>query len=298
MKILLATDGSARAAEAGALLAALPLAPDTELKVMTVLPDTPSWSEIFGGHLADNASLIDEVEKEQSERAERTLAEAASLFHGRVATLSTAAVPGHPGSEIIEMAGSWGADLVVVGSRGRTGLAAALLGGTAEFVAKQAPCSVLVVRGGGRVPERVLLATDGSEHSRRAMERLRDLPLPRTARVLVLHVTESFYANPGLMPTLREEFERTVQEIRRAQRQNADILVEGTCRFLEGAGISASGTTRTGSPAEEILAAARDEGTDLIVAGARGLSPAREFLIGSVSGRLLRYATCSVLIAR
>lgn len=297
MKILLATDGSAKAAEAGAWLAAVPLAPETELQVLTVLPDSPTWSEIFGGHLTSNASLIEEVEKEQRERAERTLQEAAAPFRDRVARLVTTAVSGHPGSEIVRVAEEERAGLVVVGSRGRTGLAAALLGSTAEFVAKRAPCSVLVVRG-GHAPERVLLATDGSEPSRRAMERLAELPIPRSARVSVLHVTESFYANPGLMPALREEFERTVAEIRRTQRQNAEILVEGTRRFLEGAGFSATSATRTGNPAEEILAAAREDEADLIVVGARGLSPAREFLIGSVSGRVLRYAPCTVLIAR
>jgi nucleotide-binding universal stress UspA family protein len=298
MKILLATDGSATAAAADALLAALPLAEETELRAVTVLPDNPSWSEIFGGHLTDNTSLIEEVEKEQRERAERTLAEATAPFCGRLAGVSTAILSGHPGSEILEAAEAWSADLIVVGSRGRRGLTAVLLGSTAEFVAKRAHRSVLVVRGSGQAPERVLLTTDGSEHSRKAMERLRDLPLPPSAQVLVLHVTESFYAHPGLVPTLREEFERTVQEIRRAQRQNADLLVEGTRRFLEGAGLSASGATRTGNPAEEILAAAREEAADLVVTGARGLSATEEFLIGSVSGRLLRYAPCSVLIAR
>jgi len=298
MKILLATDGSETAAAAGALLAALPLAPETEVRIVTVLPDRPSWSEIFGGRLTDNASLIAEVEKEQRERAERTLTEAAAPFRGRLAGVSTAVVSGHPGSEILQAADTWGADLIVMGSRGRTGLVVVLLGSTAEFVAKRARTSALVVRGEGRPPERILLATDGSEHSRRAMERVGELPLPRSARVTVLHVTESFYAHPGLLPTLREEFERTVQEIRRAQRQNADLLVEGTCRYLEAAGFPAVGAVRTGSPAEEILAAAREEGADLVVVGARGLSAAKEFLIGSVSGRLLRYAPCSVLIAR
>jgi nucleotide-binding universal stress UspA family protein len=298
MRILLATDGSERAAEAAALLSALPLPPETQLHVVTVLPDSPSWSEIFGGRLTDNAALIEAVESEQRERADRTLAQAAAPFVGRVAGLTTSVVSGHPGSEILTAASAWGAELIVIGSRGRTGLSAALLGSTAELVAKRATCSVLVVRGEGRAPARMLLATDGSEHSRQAMERLGDLPLPRSAQIRVLHVTESFYANPGLLPTLREEFERTVQEIRRAQRQNADLLVEGTERFLEATGYRASGETRTGNPAEEILNAAREEATDLVVAGARGMSAAKEFLLGSVSGRLLRYAPCSVLIAR
>jgi nucleotide-binding universal stress UspA family protein len=101
-----------------------------------------------------------------------------------------------------------------------------------------------------------------------------------------------------LVPSMREEFERTVQEIRRAQRKNADLLVEGTRRFLGAAGYTVTPAVRTGNAGEEILAAAREEEADLIVVGARGVSPAREFLLGSVSGRVMRYAPCSVLVAR
>ena len=53
-----------------------------------------------------------------------------------------------------------------------------------------------------------------------------------------------------------------------------------------------------GNAAQEILRAAKEIGTDLVVIGARGLSGIREFLLGSVSARVLRYAPCSVLIAR
>jgi nucleotide-binding universal stress UspA family protein len=297
MKTVFATDGSPAAQAAGALLQTLPLPAEAEIAIITVVPQNPSWAEIFAGHVTENMSLIEALEEEQQERTERYLAEAAEPFRDRKFSVTTASYPGHPGAEIVRVAEEAEADLVVVGSHGRTGLAAVLIGSTAEHVAKRANCPVLVARGPGTAIQRILLATDGSEHSHRAMERLRDLPLPHVA-VTALHVTESFYASPGLVPALREEFERTVEEVRRAQRQNAELLAEGTRRFLEAAGYTATPTVRTGSAAEEILAAAREEASDLIVVGARGLSPAREFFLGSVSGRVLRYAPCSVLIAR
>jgi nucleotide-binding universal stress UspA family protein len=297
MRIIFATDGSPAAQAAGALLQSLPLPAGTEVDVVTVASAYPSWSEIFAGHVTENASLIRELEAEQRARTEQYLAEAATPFRERGLTVTTAAHSGHPGTEIVRLAAETGADLVVVGSHGRTGLAAVLIGSTAEHVAKRAGCSVLVCRGEGGAIQRVLVATDGSEHSHRAIERLRDLPLPRVP-VTALHVAESFYAYPGLAPTLREEFERTVGEIRTAQRKNADLLVEGTRRFLEAAGFPATTLVRTGNTAEEVLITAREEGSDLIVVGARGLSPAREFFLGSVSGRVLRYAPCSVLVAR
>jgi nucleotide-binding universal stress UspA family protein len=55
-------------------------------------------------------------------------------------------VEGAPASEMVQLAGSRAAGLVVVGNVGRTGLARMLLGSVAEEVARRAPCSVLVSR--------------------------------------------------------------------------------------------------------------------------------------------------------
>jgi universal stress protein A len=48
-------------------------------------------------------------------------------------------------NQIVEMAKSWNADMVVIGTHGRTGLKHALLGSTAERVVRHAACPVLVV---------------------------------------------------------------------------------------------------------------------------------------------------------
>jgi nucleotide-binding universal stress UspA family protein len=289
MKAVLATDGSVSAHAAGALLATLPLPPDTRLQVVNVLPEAPAWSEIFAGELAETEAL---------RRAESYVAGASVPFRERGIPVETMTRCGHAGNEIVQAAEQMDAELICVGSHGRTSWAATLIGSTAEYVAKRARCSVLVVRPVTTGIRRILLTTDGSEQARRAAEQLRDLPVPRTAPVTVLHVVESFFAFPGLAPSMREEFEKTVREIRGAQRQNGQLLVEGTCRLLEAAAYAATPELRTGHPAQEILAAAREGEVDLIVTGARGLSPTREFFLGSVSGRVLRYAPCSVLVAR
>ncbi len=54
---------------------------------------------------------------------------------------------GDPGRVICDIAASWGADLVIVGNRGRTGLSELLLGSVSSYVMHHAPCSVLVVHG-------------------------------------------------------------------------------------------------------------------------------------------------------
>jgi nucleotide-binding universal stress UspA family protein len=67
------------------------------------------------------------------------------LKHSHV-TAETRVVTGPAGATLIEIASETKAQLIVVGTVGRTGLRRALLGSVAEAVAKGAPCSVLVVR--------------------------------------------------------------------------------------------------------------------------------------------------------
>ena len=54
---------------------------------------------------------------------------------------------GKPAPEIVAAAREWGADLIVLASRSRSALARVVLGSTAEWVVRHAPCPVLVVRG-------------------------------------------------------------------------------------------------------------------------------------------------------
>jgi nucleotide-binding universal stress UspA family protein len=59
---------------------------------------------------------------------------------------TTAVKEGDPRTEIINMASEWHADLIMVGSHGRTGLDRLLMGSVSEAVARHAPCSVQIVR--------------------------------------------------------------------------------------------------------------------------------------------------------
>ena len=94
----------------------------------------------FGGTPTEmSAEEIKELESVAQKRLEKFLKQA----HITAETLVTV---GAAGSAIIEVASERKAQLIVVGTVGRTGLRRALLGSVAEAVAKGAPCSVLVVR--------------------------------------------------------------------------------------------------------------------------------------------------------
>lgn len=56
--------------------------------------------------------------------------------------------PGVPGKGICDMARSWDADLILMGSRGRSGLGELLMGSVSNYVTHHAPCSVMLFKDG------------------------------------------------------------------------------------------------------------------------------------------------------
>jgi len=80
----------------------------------------------------------DRIEKKDSPRRRRRVRDALRI--------RTRVLVGSPSREIVREAKEWGADLIVLGSHGRTGLRHVFLGSVAENVLRQAPCPVLTVR--------------------------------------------------------------------------------------------------------------------------------------------------------
>lgn len=144
--VLVATDLSAAslpAIEAGAVEATRR---DAKLFVISVLEDKGAGSTTWLGLVVALPPLPPEtLQKEVLEAAQTTLEEAmtrsGAVGEARIVT-------GSPAAEIVHAAETLGAELVVVGTHGRTGLARVGLGSVAERVIRHAPCSVLAVRAG------------------------------------------------------------------------------------------------------------------------------------------------------
>lgn len=139
-KILLATDGFEEAEEAAGVAVELARSTRSELHVVHVglLPLTPPYPEVLGW-------------REDLERAKH---EARELLDGQTRKLEDAGgtVAGahlreeRPAEEIVALGEELGADLIVVGSRGRGGIRRVLTGSVSDRVVRRAHCPVLVVR--------------------------------------------------------------------------------------------------------------------------------------------------------
>jgi nucleotide-binding universal stress UspA family protein len=142
MKILLAVDGSPHSQDAVDEIARRPWPPGITIRVLSVIqPYTPPATEfVLAG------ATLEGMRRQQTSEAEGLTARAAATVKAATVTTETIVREGDPRSAIVDEAEEWGADLIVVGSHGRTGLKRWLLGSVAHAVVGHAPCSVEVVR--------------------------------------------------------------------------------------------------------------------------------------------------------
>lgn len=268
--VLLATDGSEFSA--GALRLALIIASKCgiQLTALTIVLSNPEYDAI-----APQLALQAEVRaREILEEVSRTAAAAGVavtpvIRHGQ-----------DPYLEIVQQSEEMQADLIVMGRRGRRGLARMMVGDATAKVCGHARCSVLVVPKAARMWERrILVATDGSRCSDAAA-----VAAGRLAALCGLPISVVSAVRPVHNQARQEEAIRVVERVRQAYRDDGlevTALVEQADR-----------------PEEAIVQAAQGQGADLIVVGSHGRTGLRKVLLGSVSERVIGQAQGPVLVVK
>lgn len=288
MNIMVAVDGSEHSLAAVNFIRDLPLPAESSVIAVAVL---------IPRNASDHAGL------------EAILSHTVDLFADKNVRVSAELLVGYPSEELIQFAEGKGLDLVVLGAKGLRASFGILLGGVAQQVVDHAPCPVLIVRAPYEGLQRVLLVTDGSPHSQKAVDYLAHFPLPDSAQVQLIHVlpplpssTTFAYAWPLdaelFTPTISPETEEALSRQAEEEERNGQILLEKTSQILHSQGVHASVIMKRGDAATEILDFAESNRIDLIIAGSRGLSRVQSWLLGSVSRKLVHYAHCSVMIVK
>ena len=145
-RVMLATDGSDGARQAEAVLTDWPFLRSVPIHVVTTWTVAPAYSsvDLGGGFLSGD--VLQQVIHTARGDAERVVSGAVERLAaaGAKASSEIRDAPAAPG--IVAAAGNAGADLIVIGTRGRTGLARLVLGSVARGVLHRARVSVLTVR--------------------------------------------------------------------------------------------------------------------------------------------------------
>ena len=145
--VALADDGSSSARSAESVVAAWPLFADREISVVAVAEVGVPVAAGFTPGLYDQ---VLESYTRSVDEARQEVAEASQSVANRLSDAGLRATPvvleGDPASEIVRYATERRAGTIVMGTRGRTGLARLVLGSVARNVLVHAPCSVLIVR--------------------------------------------------------------------------------------------------------------------------------------------------------
>lgn len=202
---------------------------------------------------------------------------------------------------ILEEADALNADLIVLGTHGRSGFDRWALGSVTEKVLRKAAHPVLTVPPPVSQPpdtalwlmKRILCPIDFSDASLKAVEYSLSLAQEADAQLLLMHVIEGMpdtahwkQPDPAIVEYLRSSEERALAQLRAVVPQDA----HSWCHIEE--------LLVPGKPHQEILRVARERDVHLVVMGVHGRNPIDLMFFGSTAQQVIRAAPSAVLTLR
>ena len=290
MKILIALDATPQCGEIVAQIASRPWPADTSFLLLHALDPFP---------FAKAPISLERAKKEAGTQLKNA---GMRLCAGGWAREENV-VLGRARQIISKTAGSWNADLVVVGSNEASALTRLLLGSTARAALRDAPCSVEIVRpclnAEGLVRDKgmkILVASDGSEYSTLAVQSLARRPWPEGSKFRVISIPEPFMPL-GEFPYFEM---KEIESLNTAAVKDAKRYAESGAEILRTAGLAAESDTLLprDSDAREIVKEAKRWQAGMIVLGSHGRRGFDRWTLGSVSEHVALHAPCSVEVIR
>ena len=220
-------------------------------------------------------------------------------------TIEAVVREGNTAAAILEQATSMKADLLVIGTHGRSGFERLLLGSVTEKVLRKATCPVMTVPRGlpDAVPagpvlyKRILCPVDFSESSLHALTYATSMAQESDGQLTVLHVVGNEVENADDMASIVSDAGMTigsfVKQREEALRRRLQETVATAPEFCTMESLMTHGT-----PWREVLRIAAERQSDLIVMGVQGRGAADLVLFGSTTQHVVREASCPVLTLR
>ncbi len=189
-------------------------------------------------------------------------------------------------------------DLIVVGTRGRSGLRRLMLGSVAEEVVRRAQCPVLSVHPTDAPPSArsgrtIVVPVDFSAASVPLLHAARGLAATFETSLSLIHVIDKPLYDTSVYVLAPATYDVPCNDY--AERL---ARLKATYEESEGPDVPCSFAVRTGVPAAEILRYARETSPRLIVMATAGRTGTDRFLLGSVAAEVVREAPCPVFTER
>ncbi|HEY6402998.1 MAG TPA: universal stress protein, partial [Blastocatellia bacterium] len=229
--------------------------------------------------------------QQQTASAEEINRTAAKALQFAGASTETAVREGDPRAAIVDEAEEWAADLIVVGSHGRTALGRFFFGSVSQKVLHESGRSVRVARGRLEEPDtpvRLVIGVDGSEGADAAVEAVASRKWPAGSEA---HIVSGAWAAPQLTShrMVGPITNWIIEETARVKK-----MIDKDIDKLKLAGLKTDAIVKDGDPKSLLIAEAESWGADCIFVGARGLGRVERFMLGSVSSAVAARAHCSV----
>ncbi len=245
--------------------------------------------------LGKSASDLDDQVKAQ---AYKILEEAATELRPLCNTVSSQVVSGNPAQVIAMTAEKEHCELIVINSTNNVSANTYLLGSTASNVVKHTACPVLILRPNNpALPEikRVLIGVDGSRSALNAIATFAKQfkAASRSIEILLVNVVSISGIWKFISPV---EFVAAVED---NLDMSAQIILAEADKVLADVGLKPTDLiVRSGDPALELMKTAQDLKANLIIVGAQGKAPFKDFLLGGVSNKLSLHSQLPTLIVR
>jgi nucleotide-binding universal stress UspA family protein len=293
MRVLVAYDGSAAAAQACRLVGGSEWPAGSEVRVVTAFhPFVPGTLWPVGIIDATTAQTIFD---EDREAARQTAEKGAASIHAPSARVTCETVEGRSATAILGVARSFAPDLMVVGTRGLGPFRSTLLGSVSEELVDRGRWPILVAR--GDAVRRVMLAYDDSPAARAATSLMAAWPMFKGVQMRIVTIAPNrdrrqVDRDPSEAPSLGKQLDMTEKLLASAR----EVAARAT-GLLNAVRIEADVDVRVDHAAHGIVAAAQEWHADLIMMGHSGHGLLEELLLGSVARGVLHHAQCSVLVA-
>jgi nucleotide-binding universal stress UspA family protein len=143
----------------------------------------------------------------------------------------------------------------------------------------------------------ILVAIDGSEHSRFQIEAVASRPWPASSTIRILSVAQ-IPAPPSAEGFGAAQVSQAYLEVERLMTIEGQAVVNRAADALRGSGHAIEPVVRIGDPRAEIIEEAKRSSADLIVVGWTGKNALKRLVLGSVAEYIVRHAPCSVEVVR